>query len=131
MASGGDGFGPKVVWRFKLRQHGPSHLNKSPVLPFGHTILLRGVCSGILMFNPLITKEIIQGVVFELGAIVTSYNQHGNIVLPLNQVDEVNKSPLSFTLQLEEINPRVSRKVVNNHQTIFLPTKTCMRWRTK
>ena len=108
MARGGDGFGPKVVWRFKLRQHGPSHLNKSPVLPFGHTILLRGVCRGILMFNPLITKEIIQGVVLELGAVVTSYNQYGNIVLPLNQVDEVNKSRLSFTLQLEEINPRVS-----------------------
>ena len=108
MASGGDGFGPEVVWRFKLRQHGPSHLNESPVLPFGHTILLRGVCSGILMFNPLITKEIIQGVVLELGAVVTSYNQHWNIVLPLDQIYEVDEGLLSLTLQLEEINPRVS-----------------------
>src|SRR3954464_9993063 len=105
MASGGDGFGPKVVWRFKFRQHGPSHLNKSPVLPFGHTILLRGVCSGILMFYPLIPKEIIQGVVLEIGAIVASYNQHGNIVLLLNQVDEVDEGLLSLTLQLDEINP--------------------------
>src|SRR3954465_12120953 len=108
MASGGDGFGPKVVWRFKLRQHGPSHLNKSPVLPLGHTILLRGVCSGILMFNPLITKEIIQGVVLELGAVVTSNYQRGNIVLPLDQIDEVDEGLLSLTLQFEEINPRVS-----------------------
>ena len=108
MASGGDGFGPEVVWRFKLRQHGPCHFNESPVLPFGHTILLRSVCSGILMFNPLITKKIIQGVVLELGAVVTSYNQHGNIVLPLNQVDEVDEGLLGVTFQLEEINPRVS-----------------------
>ena len=79
MESGGDGFVPKVVWRFKLRQHGPSHLNKSPVLPFGHTILLMGVRSGILMFYPLITKKIIQGVVLELDAIVASYYQHGTL----------------------------------------------------
>src|SRR3954467_10979478 len=100
MASGRDGFGPKVVWRFKLRQHGPSHLNKSLVLPFGHTILLRGVCSGILMFYPLITKKIIQGVVLELGAVVASYNQHRNIVLLLNQVDEVYEGILGLTFQL-------------------------------
>src|SRR3954464_12213525 len=108
MASGGDGFVPKVVWRFKLPQHGPSHLNKSLILPLGHTILLRGVCSGILVFYPLITKEIIQGVVLELGTIVTSYNQHSNIVLTLNHVDEVDEGLLGLTLQFEEINPRVS-----------------------
>src|SRR3954464_15503820 len=98
MASGGDGFGPKVVWRFKFRQHGPSHLNKSPVLPLGHTILLRGICSGILVFYPLTTKEIIQGVVLELGAVVTSYNQHDKIVLTLNHVYEVDEDLLGLTL---------------------------------
>ena len=108
MASCGDGFRPKVVWRFKLRQHGPSHLNKSPVLPFGHTILLRGVCSGILMFYPLITKEIIQGVVLELGVVVTSYDQHGKIVLTLDHVDEVDEGLLGLSLQIEEIYPGVS-----------------------
>ena len=60
------------------------------------------------MFNPLITKEIIQGVVLELGAIVASYYQHGDIVLTLNQVDEVDEGLLGLTLQLEEIYPRVS-----------------------
>src|SRR3954467_6653237 len=105
MASGGDGFGPEVVWRFKLRQHGPSHMNKSSVLPLGHTILLRGICSGILVFYPLITKEIIQGVVLELGVVVTSYNKHGKIVLTLNHVNEVDEGLLGLTLQIEEIYP--------------------------
>ena len=98
MASGGDGFGPEVVWRFKLRQHGPSHLNKSLVLPLGHSILLRGICSEILVFYPLITKEIIQGVVLELGAIVASYDQHRKILLALNHVDEVDEGLLGLTL---------------------------------
>src|SRR4051812_37673838 len=105
MASGGDGFGPKVVWRFKLRKHGPCHLNKSPVLPLGHTILLRGICSIILVFYPLITNKIIQGVILELDSIVASYYQHGDIVLTLNQVDEVNEGLLGLTFQLEEIYP--------------------------
>src|SRR5215216_5800888 len=103
MASGGDGFSPKVVWRFKLHQHGPCHLNKSPVLPLGYTILLRGICKGILVFYPLITNKSIQGVVLELGAIAASYYQHGDILLTLNHVDEVDEGLLGLTFQLEEI----------------------------
>ena len=60
------------------------------------------------MFNPLITKESIQGVVLELGAIVASYYQHRDIVLTLHHVDEVDEGLLGLTFQLEEINPRVS-----------------------
>ena len=52
----------------------------------------------MLMFYPLITKEIIQGVVFKLGAVVTSYNQHGKIILTLNHVDEVDEGLLGLTL---------------------------------
>jgi len=105
MEGGGDCFGPKIVWRLKLRQHSPSHINKSSVLPLSYTILLRGICSGLLAFYPLITKKSIQGVVLELGAIVTSYYQHGGIVLTLNQVDEVDEGLLGLTFQLEEIYP--------------------------
>ena len=57
------------------------------------------------MFYPLITKEIIQGVVLELGAVVTYYNKHGKIVLTLNHVDEVDEGLLGLTFQLEEIYP--------------------------
>jgi hypothetical protein len=57
MACGSNGFGPKVVRRLKLRKHGSCRIHKSPVLPFGYTILLRGIGSGILMFDPLITQE--------------------------------------------------------------------------
>ena len=92
----------------KLRQHGPSHINKSPVLPLGYTILLRGVRTGILMLNPLFTKKIIQALVLKLGAVVTSYGQYGETMLALDHIGEVDDGLLSLTLQLEEINPSIS-----------------------
>ena len=60
------------------------------------------------MFDPLITKEVIQGVVLELDAVVISYDQHGDIVLTLNHVDEVDEVLLGLTLCLEEVYPCVS-----------------------
>src|SRR3990170_2721718 len=59
MTSGVDGFGPKVVWRFELRHHGPCHIHYSPVLPLLYTIFLRGVRCRILMLDPLITEKLI------------------------------------------------------------------------
>ena len=43
MTSGVDGFGPKVVWRLKLRHHGSCRVHQGLVLPLRYTILLRGV----------------------------------------------------------------------------------------
>src|SRR5664279_2516029 len=108
MTCGGDGFGPKIIWRRKLRNHGPCCIHKSPVLSLRYTILLRGVRSGILMCNPLITKKPFHGVVLELGTVVTSNHQYLLFELTLSHVDEVNDSLLSPTLLIEEINPCVS-----------------------
>src|SRR5664279_257920 len=108
MTCGGDGFGPKIIWRKKLRNHGPCRIHKSPVLSLRYTILLRGIGGRILMSNPLITKKSLNGVVLELGAIVTSDCHDLLIMLALNQSDEINDSLLSPILPLEEIYPRIS-----------------------
>lgn len=107
MTSSGDGFNQEVEWSLKLCQHGPSHLNESSVLPFSYTILLRGIRSGIFMMNSLFTQKLIQGVVLELSAIVTSNGQYWKVMLTLNFSGNVNDSLLGFTLMLEEINPGV------------------------
>ena len=75
MTRGVDGFGPKVVWRLEPRHHGPCRIHQCPVLPLCNTVLLRGVWCGILMLDPYITKKLMQGVVLELGAVVTPYCQ--------------------------------------------------------
>ena len=59
------------------------------------------------MLDPLITKKLIQGVVLELGAVVTSYCQDLCIVLTLGFIRKVNDGLLGLALPLEEIHPRV------------------------
>ena len=60
------------------------------------------------MLDPLITKELIQGVVPELGAVVTPYCQDLCIVLTLGFIRKVNDGLFGLALPLEEIYPRVS-----------------------
>ena len=108
MTRGVDGFGPKVVRGLELRHHGPCRIHQRPVLPLRYTILLRGVRCGILMLDPLITEKLIQGVVLELGAVVTSYSQDLCIVLSLSFICKVNDGLLGLALPLEEVYPSVS-----------------------
>ena len=60
------------------------------------------------MTNTLFTKKSIESVVLELGAIVTSNCQYGDIVLTLHFNAEVDEGLLGLTLRLEEINPSES-----------------------
>jgi hypothetical protein len=113
MTCGRDGLGPKIEWRFKLRQHRPCHIHQSPVLALHNTILLRVVRNGISMSYPLITKKNIKCVVFKLGAVITSYCQYWNIVLTLHFGGEVDEGLLNLIFQLEEINPIIS---LNNRE---------------
>src|SRR5664279_4954376 len=124
MASGVDGFGPKVIWIFKFRHHGSCHINKCPVLSLRYTILLRGICGGVLMPNPLITQEFIHGIVLELRPIITPNSQNLGVILTLNFLGPINEYPLGFTLLLDIEDPSVSCIIINNYQTIFLATKT-------
>ena len=98
----------KYVRRLELCHHGPCRIHQRLVLPLRDTILLRGVRCRILMLDPLITKKLIQGVVLELGAVVTSYCQDLCIVLTLSFICKVNDGLLGLALPLEEIYPSVS-----------------------
>ena len=60
------------------------------------------------MLNPLITKKLIQGVVLELGVVVTSYCPDLCIVLMLSFICKVDDGFFGLTLPLEEIYPSVS-----------------------
>ena len=60
------------------------------------------------MTNTLFTKKLIEGVVLEIEAIVTSNCQYGDIVLTLHFNGEVDEGLLGFTLRLEEISPSES-----------------------
>jgi hypothetical protein len=58
--------------------------------------------------NPFFTKEIIQGVILELGVIVTSYHQYILTILTLHFIGEVLDGLSSLILVLEEKDPCIS-----------------------
>ena len=60
------------------------------------------------MLAPLITKKLIQGVVLELGAVVTSDHQNLCLMLSLSFICKVDDGFLGLTLLLEEVYPSVS-----------------------
>ena len=60
------------------------------------------------MLDPLITQELIKGIVLELGSIVASDELVILLMLALHLVGEVDKGLLSLTLVLEEVDPSVS-----------------------
>jgi hypothetical protein len=60
------------------------------------------------MTNPLISKEITQGVVLELGAIVTLDHQYILTILTLLFIGEVFEGLLDLMLVFEEIDPYIS-----------------------
>src|SRR6266496_5050048 len=123
MTRGVDGFGPKLVWRLVLVKHGPSHLNKIPILPLRNTILLGSEWCGILVLYPLFTQEFIHCIVLELSAIVTSNCLDLTIMLTLSFLGKVDEGFLSFIFGLEKEYPSVSCEVINNDKAIPPPPK--------
>ena len=57
------------------------------------------------MLNPFITKELFQGVVLELGSIITSYCQNFFVKLALCLLGKVNEGDLRLVLGFEEEDP--------------------------
>src|ERR1041384_5516889 len=97
-----DGFSPKLVWRLVLIKHCPCFLNKSPILPLRNTILLRSISHVILMFDPLITQELIHCIILELGTIVTSNSHNLTLMLTLSFFGKGYKGLLSLFFGLEK-----------------------------
>ena len=60
------------------------------------------------MFNSLITKKFFQGVVLELGAVITSYCQDFFVKLALGLLGKINEGDLRLVLGLEKECPCVS-----------------------
>jgi hypothetical protein len=72
MASCVHSFRPKPLGRLELSKHHPRHVNKRPVLPLYHTVLLWCVGSGELMLDPFLLKVLLHLKILELGPVVAS-----------------------------------------------------------
>jgi hypothetical protein len=69
-------FRPKSLRRLELSKHRPRHVDKRPVLPLYHTILLWCVGSGELVLDAFLLKVLLHLQILELGHVVASYLFH-------------------------------------------------------
>jgi hypothetical protein len=67
---------PKPLRRLELPKHRPCHVDKRPVLPLCHTILLWCVGSGELVLDAFLLKELLYLQILKFGPIVASYLFH-------------------------------------------------------
>src|SRR3954469_1137103 len=58
MAGSVDGFGPELNWGLVFSKHCSGHLNKTTILPFNNTILLRCIRSREIMSEAITIKKI-------------------------------------------------------------------------
>src|SRR3954466_13271781 len=65
-------FSPEPDGSLVFSKHGSGHFNKSSILPFNDTILLRCIGSRELMSKSMIIKKIFNMSVFEFSSIITS-----------------------------------------------------------
>jgi hypothetical protein len=66
-------FRPKPLGRLELSKHRSCHVDKCPVLPLYHTVLLWCVGSGELVLDAFLLKILLHLQILELGPIVASY----------------------------------------------------------
>ena len=76
-------------------------------------------------------KEVGNRGVYELSAIVGLHFNYMEIKLGTGLGDEIEKGVSGIGFVMERESPHTMRVIINNYEAIFLPTETCMRWRTK
>jgi hypothetical protein len=69
-------FRPKPLGRLEFSKHRSRHVDKRPVLPLYHTVLLWCVGSGELVLDAFLLKILLHLQILELGPIVASYLFH-------------------------------------------------------
>jgi hypothetical protein len=86
-----------------LFEHRPSHLNKSSILTFKNTILLRYICRGKLMLKSHRITKGLKMSVLEFCAIVTVIHSHGILgKLILQLKNEISSMRKRVVLRLHE-----------------------------
>jgi hypothetical protein len=126
-----DSFDQKMIACLVLIKHCPYRLNESPILPFGHPILLWSIGCQKFMIDALLIKIIFNLSVLQLGAIVTSYLLDLSIKHILSSLQELLEHLLCFTLVMQKEYPSETLIVINNYKTIFVSINANVGDRTK
>jgi hypothetical protein len=107
-----------------LIEHRPGHLKKGLIFALNNAILLRHIRRGKLMLKSQRSTKDLKMSIFEFYAIVTAYSCNdilGKLILqPTNQISSMSEN---IMLHLHEEQPRIARKIVNDHKHIPHPPR--------
>src|ERR1044072_8000204 len=126
-----DSFCPEPDRSLVFSKHSSGHLNKSSILPFNHTILLRGICSREFMSETIGIKKIFDMWILEFCTIITSDLFQCNFIFRLSSLSESFEDIDHFALVIKKENPSITREIINNNETILVASQTSIILRTK
>src|SRR3954464_3250095 len=115
-----DCFSPEPDRCLVFSKHSSDHFNKSLILPFNHTILLRCISSKEFMSKTIGIKKIFDVCIFEFCTIITSDMLQRYFILGLSSLSESFEDIDHFALIIEKEYPSIAREIINNNETILV-----------
>src|ERR1043165_9519677 len=113
-----DGFSPEPDRCLVFSKHSSGHFNKSSILRFNHTILLRCISRREFMNKTIGIKKIFDICILEFCTIITSGMLQRYFIFGLSSLSESFEDIDHFTFVIEKEYPGVAREIINNNQTI-------------
>src|SRR3954462_1324063 len=126
-----DNFSPEPDRGLVFSKHSSGHLNKSMILPFNNTILLRSICSREFMSETIGIKKIFDMCILEFCTIITSDMLHRYFILGLSSLSESFEDIDNFALIVEKEYPSITREIINNNETILVASHASIILRTE
>src|ERR1043165_2375896 len=126
-----DSFSPEPDRCLVFSKHSSGHFNKSSILPFNNTILLRCVCSREFMSETIGIKKIFDMCILEFCTIITSDMLQRYFILGLSSLSESIEDIDNFALIIEKEYPSIAREIINNHDTILVASQASIILRTE
>src|SRR3954467_5482095 len=108
MASSVDSFGPEPNGCLVFSKHCSGHFNKSTILSFNNTILLRCISSRKFMSEAMIIKKFFNVCIFEFSSIVIADMLQLPIIFNLSSLSERCEDVINFALIIQEENPSIT-----------------------
>src|ERR1043165_8829089 len=105
-----DGFSPEPDRCLVFSKHSSGHFNKSSILRFNHTILLRCISSSEFMSKTIGIKKIFDICILEFCTIITSDMLQRYFILSLSSLSESFEDIDHIALVIEKQYPSIMRE---------------------
>src|SRR3954471_23494959 len=126
-----DSFSPEPDRCLVFNKHSSGHFNKSTILSFNHTILLRCICNREFMSETIGIKKILDICILEFCTIITSDMLKRYFILCLSSLCESFEDIDNFALTIENEYLSIAREIINNNEAILVASQASIILRTE